>query len=303
MTGDAAEGLGSTSLAMSGLDAVPGVAEALRMPYGPYAGAALHEIAAVDPDHLLALVREGLGPPELRAAAAQVLARWPGHGLARAPRGAAATRADAIAPAARPGSVRAGPWLLGLGSALAAALAVSGWGARSHGRATEALPTPIALAAMAMEPRPTSPPMPESWMASAPAPPPEARPITPSPPAAALAPAADGFDPSALCGWRSQGAIRAAEAAEHLDQFQAVEFAVAGSKDTGKVTFLNSHDPYQGHFYVAIFPNLYAAFPQPPASSLVGRCVVVQGRIEAYRGVPQVVLRDAEDLRDLGPSR
>lgn len=111
-----------------------------------------------------------------------------------------------------------------------------------------------------------------------------------------------GYDAGAPCGRRTQGAIGAAEAEAQLDRFVAVEFAVLGSKDTGKVTFLNSHEPYQGHFYVAIFPDLYAAFPPGPAQSLRGRCVLVQGQVEAYRGVPQIVLRQASDLRDLGPA-
>lgn len=113
-------------------------------------------------------------------------------------------------------------------------------------------------------------------------------------------PPAGAYDPQAPCGARAAGAIAATEAETYLDQFAAVEFAVVGAKDTGKVTFLNSHEPYKGHFYVAIFPDLYDAFPPTPARRLTGRCVVVQGRVEAFRGVPQIVLHDAADLRDLG---
>ena len=65
----------------------------------------------------------------------------------------------------------------------------------------------------------------------------------------------------------------------------------------------NSHEPYQGRFYVAVFPGDYALFPAPPAEHFRGRCIVVQGRIERYRGAPQIVLRGPEDVRvlaDLG---
>jgi micrococcal nuclease len=84
-----------------------------------------------------------------------------------------------------------------------------------------------------------------------------------------------------------------------LDTFQAVEFEVVQAKDTGRVTFLNSRIPYAGAFYVAIFPDDYGAFPEPPAVYLAGRCIVVQGTIETYRGAPQIVLRHPDDLRIL----
>ena len=70
------------------------------------------------------------------------------------------------------------------------------------------------------------------------------------------------------------GALDAVAALAAVDSFQAVAFRVVGTKDTGKVTFLNSHQPYQGHFYVAIFPTLYPEFPAPPAQYFNGRCVV-----------------------------
>jgi micrococcal nuclease len=65
------------------------------------------------------------------------------------------------------------------------------------------------------------------------------------------------------------------------------------------VTFLNSHDPYQGRFYVAVSPDDYGAFPEPPALYFPGKCVVVQGTVELYRGSPQIVLRSPDDMRVL----
>ncbi|MCC7020191.1 MAG: thermonuclease family protein [Ardenticatenales bacterium] len=118
-------------------------------------------------------------------------------------------------------------------------------------------------------------------------------------PLASLAtPAADGaVDPSQPCGARVAGAIPAESAGDHLDTYQAVEFEVVRTKDTGKVTFLNSHEPFQSHFYAAVFPTDYADFPAPPAEHFAGRCIVVQGRIELYRGAPQIVVRGAGDVR------
>lgn len=59
----------------------------------------------------------------------------------------------------------------------------------------------------------------------------------------------------------------------------------------------NSHDPYQGHCYVAIFPDDYASFPEPPALFFRGACIVIRGTIERYRGTAQIVLRDPDDVR------
>lgn len=99
------------------------------------------------------------------------------------------------------------------------------------------------------------------------------------------------------CDERVPGAVSAAAAKDLVDTFQAVAFDVVRTKDTGRVTFLNSHDPYQGHFYVAIFPTDYDKYPAPPAIHFRGRCIVVQGTIELYRGAPQMVLRGPEDVR------
>ncbi len=120
-----------------------------------------------------------------------------------------------------------------------------------------------------------------------------------TPPVAATRAAVSGgaVDPTQPCGARVAGAIPAELAGDHLDTYQAVEFEVVRAKDTGKVTFLNSHEPFQSHFYAAVFPTDYADFPAPPAEHFAGKCIVVQGRIELYRGAPQIVVRGAEDVR------
>jgi micrococcal nuclease len=88
--------------------------------------------------------------------------------------------------------------------------------------------------------------------------------------------------------------------ADLVDTSQADEFRVVRTKDTGRVTFLNSHDPYQGHFYAAVFPSDYDRFPEHPALHFRDRCIVVQGTIELYRGTPQIVLRGPDDVRIVG---
>lgn len=296
------------------------------MPFGPYRGLSLVDLARLDPGHLLVLVREGIGDAELRAAAAQALARGASEGQrlltggrpgmpplplaqpawGRGPGGGGGLQLDGAGARPWMGGLRSlAPWLLGAGIGLALLRLGDGW------RTVEA-PSPVAeapatAAAALADPIPTLVTVNQAAIIL----PTEPVVVTPdaatailAPPALSAAtadpPTAGAYDPAAPCSRRAAGAVAADRAGEHLDQFAAVEFAVTGTKDTGKVTFLNSHEPYQGHFYVAIFPDLYGAFPAPPAGLLAGRCVVVQGRVEAFRGVPQIVLRDAADLRDLG---
>jgi len=76
-----------------------------------------------------------------------------------------------------------------------------------------------------------------------------------------------------------------------------VEFQVVTTNNTGKVVYLNSHDPFQGHFYVAIFPERWGEFPQPPEEYFRQRCIAIKGKIELYRGTPQIVLKTAGDIQ------
>lgn len=303
------------------------------MPFGPYRGLSLADLARLDPGHLLVLVREGIGDAELRAAAAQALARGTSDGQrlltggrpgmpplplaqpawGRGPGGGGGLQLDGAGARPWMGGLRSlAPWLLGAGIGLALLRLGDGW-------PTVEAPSPVAEApdsaasaasAASADPIPTLVTVNQAAIILPTEPvvvTPDAATAVLAPPALSAAtadpPTAGAYDPAAPCGRRATGAVAADRAGEHLDQFAAVEFAVTGTKDTGKVTFLNSHEPYQGHFYVAIFPDLYSAFPAPPASFLAGRCVVVQGRVEAFRGVPQIVLRDAADLRDLGAAR
>jgi len=304
--------------------------------FGPYTGRDVAFVAVADPGYLLELVREGVGSDALRAEAARELAQrarlvppgepWPVRGAATGAAPLLAVEALRTHPIAglppdgptntfrqRAGSalvaaatclarwlVAARPWQLAVvAAAMLAVVVVTGrldpWASGADGATTavssasqaDALARPPAQSAVAA--------IPSSSGSAARRQPTLARPGD--------APASAGADgvatarASAPCGARVAGAIPAESAGDYLDTFQAVEFEVVQAKDTGKVTFLNSHIPYAGAFYVAIFPDDYAAFPEPPATFLAGRCIVVQGTIEIYRGAPQIVLRHPDDLR------
>lgn len=309
---------------------------------GPYAGRSLDEIALIDPDYLLDLVREGIGDAGLRAEAARALAardRLPPAMIVRTLALAAIRRVARPRPAFRPWAA-----VLGLGAAAVIGLAFlsrapdavaalaalpSRAAAVFTGRADLALrpsaPDPVSVrseggagvgsgADDAMDPGRSSDSTRGSSGSSAagsgddtgasasshasssaflgdssPGGRPESGAVSGTAPAAGGSPAP--------CGARVPGAIPAESVEDFVDTHQAVEFEVVGTKDTGRVTFLNSHDPYQNHFYVAIFPDDYASFPEPPALFFRGACIVIRGTIERYRGTAQIVLRDPDDVR------
>ena len=104
------------SAASDSLDAFPG-----SLPTGPYAGLPIEDVALIDPDYLIDLVREGVGDATLRAEAARALAtrdRLPPARIARTFAHAALHRIGPPRPLPR-------PWLavLGLGATVTITLA------------------------------------------------------------------------------------------------------------------------------------------------------------------------------------
>lgn len=275
-----------------------------RLPFGPYSGCTVDDVAVMDPGYLLGLVREGVGHERLRAASARALARrqllvdGAPEGLRLRENESSPNRYPLLTrllnrPAAKAllfGVAIAGVLAVHELAGSRAAVAPSFQAAGSTLWVENGVPVDGGLQA-------------NSASSAGAGSTPSQRPPASLPESGGDAPyhGAGGTPPSASreCGSRIPGAITAAAAADHVGRFEAVEFEVVRTKDTGRVTFLNSHDPYQGHFYVAIFPGDYKEFPRPPAELFDGRCIVVQGPIELYRGAPQIVLRSAADVRIL----
>jgi hypothetical protein len=263
---------------------VPGSAttEDIRLPFGPYAGLTVEEVVALDPEHLRRMVAGEIGPPELRARAARLLLARP-----------------------RSQDLRRG-WGQGLASAGVVGIVV--WGAYlAHVGATDspftAATSPPATNSFRSTPLADGWGRPTAVQAAAPT----GAVRTPGSRREAPLEAAgdddmprESVDEARPCGQRATGSIDAERAEASPGAAAAVEFRVLGTHDTGEVTFLNSHDPYRDHFYVAIFPDDYDAFPSPPSEYFHGRCVVVQGKIELFRGTPQIVLNRPTDIVIVG---
>jgi hypothetical protein len=258
----------------------------LQIDFGTYAGKTLEEIAEVEPGYLRWLIREQVGPAELRAEAARVLEQ----------RGALGRPADRPRRPAWLWSVFGGlvvvaaMVLIGLFSALTAPPApvsptaeLTSLTTADHGPPTAGTTAAVGGPPSAVVPTFTYPP--PSPIAV------QQQESTPTPTSVGLTPTLRS------CGSRVAGAIRADQVRDYLDQYQTVEFQVVRSHNSGRAVFLNSHDPYQGYFEVVIFPERWPDFPEPPEKYFDGKCVVVRGRIQLYRGTPEIVLRSADDIR------
>ncbi len=87
------------------------------------------------------------------------------------------------------------------------------------------------------------------------------------------------------------------DARQYVGQEVIVQGAILRSYDSGKVTFLNFDDDYRNTLTIVLFPSIYAAFPEEPASYFLHQQVWVRGRIKLYEGAPEIVIHDASQIR------
>ncbi|MEZ4767119.1 MAG: phospholipase D-like domain-containing protein [Caldilineales bacterium] len=92
------------------------------------------------------------------------------------------------------------------------------------------------------------------------------------------------------------------EAGQHIDQTVTVEGDIVRSYDSGKVTFLNFAQEYQGTFTVAIFASDYGKFPEPPDAYYLGQRIQVTGKVKEYQGAPEMVVEDPAQIVVVGPA-
>jgi len=100
-----------------------------------------------------------------------------------------------------------------------------------------------------------------------------------------------------VCSSAVPDALPADQALKHVGEHRKVAFQVVRTYNSGSAVFLDSHEPHDGYFYVIIFPDLWNRFPDPPEDYFAGRCVEVEGQIGLFRGAPQILLRDPEQIK------
>ncbi len=101
--------------------------------------------------------------------------------------------------------------------------------------------------------------------------------------------------------------LTAAQAKDHVEENATVCGVVVDTKfaarTKGQPTFLNLDKPYPEHIFTAlIWGSDRPKFGQPEAT-YKGKHICVTGTIEAYRGVPEIVVTDPGQLREAAVAR
>ena len=107
--------------------------------------------------------------------------------------------------------------------------------------------------------------------------------------------------PAAAPAAASEPRITAAEAAQHTGEQTTVCGLVAGAKyaerSRGKPTFLDFEKPHPAEVFKAvIWGSDRGKFQQPPETTYARQQVCVTGRIELYRGAPEIIVRSPSQL-------
>lgn len=95
--------------------------------------------------------------------------------------------------------------------------------------------------------------------------------------------------------------LKATEAKEHIGEEATVCGTVVSTRyaaiSRGSPTFLNFERPYPDQvFTVVIWGSDRAKFGKPEVD-YKGKRICVTGKIESYRGVPQIVLKNPQNVR------
>ncbi len=96
--------------------------------------------------------------------------------------------------------------------------------------------------------------------------------------------------------------VRAEQAAGWVGKEAVVEGVVSTTKYLEQVnrqpTFLNFGEPHPNHCFTAvIFGGDRGKFAgEPPESAFLGKHVRVRGRVEDYRGKPEIIVRDPAQI-------
>jgi DNA/RNA endonuclease YhcR with UshA esterase domain len=96
------------------------------------------------------------------------------------------------------------------------------------------------------------------------------------------------------------GIISWAMADEHMGELATVEGTIVRTYQSDKVLFLNFHEDYRNTFSVAIFVTELARFPENAKEYYKGKLVRISGIIKEYRGAPEMIVKDPDQIEVLG---
>lgn len=86
------------------------------------------------------------------------------------------------------------------------------------------------------------------------------------------------------------------EADKHYGENCEVQGMVVTARNTGRVCFLNFHKDWENHFTAVIFARDFHKFPARPESFYLNREVRVRGRIQKYRGKPEIICGSPDQI-------
>ncbi len=96
------------------------------------------------------------------------------------------------------------------------------------------------------------------------------------------------------------GIISWAMADEHMGELAIVEGVIVRTYQSDKVLFLNFHEDYRNTFSVAIFVTELSRFPGDAKEYYKGKLVRISGIIKEYRGAPEMIVKDPDQIEVLG---
>ncbi|SRR6266498_403880 len=95
--------------------------------------------------------------------------------------------------------------------------------------------------------------------------------------------------------------ITASEARNHIGKTATVCGVVASAdyaaRSKGKPTFLNLDKPYPNPIFIALIWEEDRPKFGAPEAELKGKRICVAGKIESYKGTPEIVLRDRSQMK------
>jgi micrococcal nuclease len=102
--------------------------------------------------------------------------------------------------------------------------------------------------------------------------------------------------------------IAADQASRHVGERKAVCGEVVSAtyarSSRGRPTFLNLDEPYPDHIFTAlIWGSDRSKFDEPPEVKYRDKAICVTGRIESYRGKPQIIVRSPNQIELEAPAR
>jgi len=99
------------------------------------------------------------------------------------------------------------------------------------------------------------------------------------------------------------GVIPWASADQHIGELAVVRGTVVRTHQSDQVLFLNFDEDYRSTFSVAIFASDLRKFPESAEEFYQGKTVRVSGIVKEYRGAPEMIVRNPEQIEILEPEK